>query len=151
MARHSSTGARLMGAAMDRPSYRFADIESQAMVYAQVLAGHAPEADALFAQGHYRRKRHMTMVLFNFRDAGVVRSTEGLIRLRELRSFHAHYRPLAKGSRIWKTADWLCCGGVVYLVHDDPDQIASDIETFRAWEKRGELYGVRSADALVGA
>ncbi len=145
------TGARLMGAAMDRPSYRFADIESQAMVYAQVLAGHAPEADALFAQGHYRRKRHMTMVLFNFRDAGVVRSTEGLIRLRELRSFHAHYRPLAKGSRIWKTADWLCCGGVVYLVHDDPDQIASDIETFRAWEKRGELYGVRSADALVGA
>lgn len=134
------TGARLMGAAMDSASYRFADAESQAMVYAQMLAGTATQRDELFARRHYAMNRRMTKLLFKFREAGEVRGTDGLQRLQSLRSFHAHYRGLGRGARVHATADWLCCGGVVYLVHEDPDQIGSDIEIFRTWERRGELY-----------
>jgi hypothetical protein len=38
---------------------------------------------------------------------------------------------------------------VIYLVHDDPRQIASDIETIRRWEARGLLYGVQPATAVA--
>jgi ATP-grasp domain-containing protein len=134
------TGARLMGAAMDSPSYRFARADSQAMVYALVLTGTDTEREELFARRHYAPKRQMTKLLFEFQEAAEIRGTDGLDRLCTLPSFHAHYRPLDKGARVWKTADWLCCGGVVYLVHDDPDQIASDIDSFRTWERRGQLY-----------
>jgi ATP-grasp domain-containing protein len=134
------TGARVMGAAMDSASYRFAGAESQAMVYAQMLAGTASQRDELFARRHYAMRRRMTKLLFKFRETAEVRGTDGLRRLQSLRSFHAHYRALGKGARVHRTADWLCCGGVVYLVHEDPDQIASDIDSFRAWERRGELY-----------
>lgn len=147
-------GARLMGAAMDAPSYRFAGLDSQAMVYAQVLAGTDEERAALFAKRHYTRKRHITTLLFTFDTDGKVRSTGGLDRLQRLPSFHAHYRALADGAKVWKTADWLCCGGVIYLVHDDPYQILSDIDTFRTWEKCGMLYALDALaplDTKVGA
>ena len=51
------------------------------------------------------------------------------------------------GGRVWKTADWLACGGVVYFVHADPEQIASDIATFRAWGRRGALYELAAPEA----
>ena len=82
----------------------------------------------------------MTKLLFDFRHAAEVRGTDGLARLRSLPSFHAHYRALAKGARIPKTTEWLCCGGVIYLVHDEPAQIDDDIARIRAWEQRGALY-----------
>ncbi len=146
------TGARLMGAAMDRPSYRFAGMESQAMVYARVLARMGGDCDALFARRHYAPpRRHITKLLFDFEAAGEVRGTEGLARLRELPSFHAHYRPLAKGARVARTADWLCRGGVVYLVHEDRAQIAADIEAIRRWERRGQLYDIAPADLHTDA
>jgi len=141
------TGARLMGAAMDEHSYQAAGMQTQASVYASVLAGTDADRDALFAKRHYQPKRHMTKLLFNFQTDAVVRDTKGLDRLGRLPSFDAHYRPLAEGARVWKTADWLACGGVVYLIHDDAKQIAADIEMFRSWEKQGALYGLDPATA----
>jgi biotin carboxylase len=141
------TGARLMGAAMDEPSYHSAGTRTQANVWAGVLAGTDAERETLFAKGHYRRERHMTKLLFNFQGDAVVRRTDGLRRLSALASFDAHYRPLAEGARVWKTADWLACGGVIYLVHDDEKQIAGDIAEIRNLERRGELYGLETTPA----
>jgi biotin carboxylase len=143
------TGARIMGAAMDEPSYAAAGMRTQANVFAGVLAGCERERRDPFADGHYRFRRHMTKLLFNFADDGWIRRTAGLRRLRELPSFHAHYRPLADGARVWRTADWLACGGVIYLVHDDPRQIAADIETVRRWERRNALYDVAPLTAVA--
>jgi hypothetical protein len=136
------TGARLMGAAMDEPSYAAAGMRSQANVFAGVLAGSDEARDARFCRGQYRFCRHMTKLLFNFASDGNIRGIDGLTRLRELPSFHAHYRRLGKGDSVWRTADWLACGGVVYLIHDDPRQIAADVRTIRAWEKQRALYDV---------
>jgi hypothetical protein len=145
------TGARVMGAAMDRASYEEAGLQSHAMAYARALVEDDADCDAMFAQRHYTRLRHMTKLLFNFREAAEVHSVAGLARLRELPSFHAHYRALKVGARVWRTADWLCCGGVVYLVHDDRRQIEADIRTFRAWEQDGLLYGLTPVGAMVEA
>lgn len=136
------TGARVMGAAMDEPSYAAAGMRTQANVFAGVLAGCDGERDEPFAKGRYRFRRHMTKLLFNFHGDGTVRGTAGLARLRQLPSFNAHYRPLAVGGRVWETADWLACGGIIYLIADDPGQIAGDIETIRQWEKRNQLYDI---------
>ncbi len=84
----------------------------------------------------------MAKVMFNFDDAAEVCSLDGLSHLWQLPSFHAHYRSLRVGDRVGQTADWLCAGGVIYLIHDDPDQIAADIRAIRSWERRGELYGL---------
>jgi len=135
------TGARVMGAAMDRHSYQAAGMASQAGAYAAILAD--PDAqDSLFAKGHYHCDRHLSKVLFNFKEAARVIGTDGLARLRELPSFHAHYRALKPGSLVHRTADWLAQGGVVYFVHDDETQIAKDIARMRAFENEGLLYGL---------
>lgn len=145
------TGARIMGAAMDRASYEAGGTESHAMVFARSLLAGAAECCALFNRRHYALARHMTKLLFNFRQPAEVVSTEGLARLRALPSFQAHYRGLAPGARVWKTQDWLCCGGVVYLIHDERRQIEADIATFREWESEGLLYGLAPLGALVEA
>lgn len=143
------TGARLMGAAMDRPSYDVAGATTQASAYAASLVGGQRERDELFAKRHYALHNHLTKVFFSFQEKGVVQSIDGLARLRELPSFHAHYRGLARGDRVWRTSDSLACGGVVYLIHDNRQQIAVDIEQIRTWEKRGQLYAVTSTEPQV--
>jgi biotin carboxylase len=136
------TGARVMGAAMDRCSYAAAGIPSQAAVLAMVLSGSDCERDDLFLRRHYRLRRQLALVLFNFSEAATVTDTEGLARLGDLPSFHAHHRGLKPGDKVWRTADWLARGGVMYLVHDSADQIAADIRAIRDLEKRGALYGL---------
>ena len=141
------TGARIMGAAMDEASYRAAGTYSQASVYATVLSGEPWEYSRLFAHGHYEPGRHMSKLMFDFTCDGQVTSVDGLSQLRSLPSFHAHYRGLKPGDLVCKTKDWLCRGGVVYLVHDSREQISADIATFRDWERRGRLYGIESVIA----
>jgi hypothetical protein len=46
---------------------------------------------------------------------------------------------------VWRTSDSLFCGGVVYLVHENREQIHADIRQFREWEAAGELYAVATA------
>lgn len=138
------TGARLMGAAMDAPSYAAAGMRTQAAIFAAVLGECRHHREAIFEAGRYRVGRHMSKILFNFSRDGVVASTDGLRRLEALPSFHRHYRALRRGERVWRTADWLACGGVIYLVHDDPGQIAADIETIRFWEAAGALYAIEA-------
>lgn len=130
------TGARIMGAAMDTPSYEAASLSSQAGVLASVLAGEDLPREA----AHYRRNRQMSKVLFNFKEAATVTGIEGLKRLATLPSFHAHYRGLKPGSTVHRTADWFAQGGVVYLVHDETARIQHDIRQIRRWEKTGLLY-----------
>ncbi|MBS0234690.1 MAG: ATP-grasp domain-containing protein [Proteobacteria bacterium] len=143
------TGARLMGAAMDEPSYAAAGMHTQANVLAEVLGGCPEEREAVLSACHYHFEKHISKVLFNFGASGRVRSTEALERLQSLPSFHAHYRPLRRGDRVWKTADWFACGGMIYLVHDNPGQIAADIETVRIWESRGALYDIETDVAAI--
>lgn len=142
------TGARLMGAAMDEPSYAAAGMRTQANVFADVIAGCVRHREAVFAETHFRLDRHMSKILFNFEQDGVISDTAGLDRLSDLPSFHAHYRPRRPGERVWRTANWLACGGMIYLVHDDAGQIDADIETIRSWEQAGLLYAV-TPDAAV--
>ncbi len=136
------TGARLMGAAMDAPSYRAAGMETQASVYATALTASDAEWDRIADSRHYTFYRHLTKLFFVFPQAGVVQNLEGLGRLRGLYSFDAHYRTLRIGDRTWRTEDSLACGGVVYLVHDLQRQIAADMGQFRSWEQAGLLYGL---------
>jgi hypothetical protein len=144
------TAACLTGMAMDGPSYRAAGIETQASVYARVLAGSSAERDMLFKGHRYRLAHHMTKLLFNFREPAEVRNLAGLDRLRALPSFHAHARPLAVGDRVRQTAAWLARGGVVYLIHDDVRQIGADAKQFRRWHGHGELYGLAPLSAEGG-
>lgn len=144
------TAACLAGIATHRESYRAVGVESQADVFARVLAGTDAEREALFKGHHYRLTHHLTKLLFRLRGSARVRSVSGLARLRTLPSFHAHHRPLSLGDQITRASAWAAPGGVVYLVHDDLGQIGADSTQFRLWESRGELYGlatVGEADA----
>ena len=116
---------------------------TQAGVYASALAGIEAERQAIFAAPHYAFVRPMSKVFFLFEGEGEVETTAGLARLPELPSFHALYRPIRKGARVWRTDDSLACGGTMYLVHDEAGQIADDIDQIRAWERQGLLYGVK--------
>ncbi len=138
------TGARLMGAAMDEPSYGAAGLPTQARVYAQALS--SPGCfDRALERGHYGLRRHLTKVFFLFEQDGEIAGVDGLRRLAGLPSFDAHYRPLSPGTRVCKTVDMQPSGGTVYLVHDDRDRIAADVAQMRRWERQGLLYTVRAS------
>jgi len=146
------TGARLMGGAMDLDSYRAAGLPTQASRYADALAMPTGASRSIDGKDTYALKRHLAKVFFIFDRAGEVHGTDGLAKLKTLPSFHAHYRALEKGARVWRTSDSLFCGGVVYLVHEDSKQIHEDIQQFREWEAAGELYTVfpaRVEESLV--
>jgi hypothetical protein len=143
-------GPALVGAAaclaadpMDRAPYVAAGLHTQASVLAgRLTANSEPDHCAGFAAGRYRPARHLTKLLFNFSAPATIVSLAGLSRLRQLASFHALYRPLAPGDRVRRSNAWLADGGVVYLVHDEAEQISADARQFRLWESRGELYGL---------
>ena len=140
-------GPTLVGAAaclapdpMDRAPYVAAGLATQAGVLADQLAG--DDDDAGLVSGRYRLARHMTKLLFHFSVPAAVVGFAGLSRLRQLESFHSLHRPLAPGERVRGRNAWRADGGVVYLVHDDAEQIGADARQFRLWESRGELYGL---------
>jgi hypothetical protein len=140
-------GPTLIGAAaclaadpMDRSPYMAAGLRTQASVFAGLLAG--TERAAGWNAPRYRLGRHMTKLLFHFDAPAVIVSLAGLSRLRRLASFHSLHRPLAIGARVRRSDAWLAEGGVVYLVHDEAEQIDADASQFRLWQRRGELYGL---------
>jgi len=144
----TADGPALVGAAaclaadpMDRAPYVAAGLHTQAGELAGLLAAGA-DRNAGVAPGRYRPQRHMTKLLFNFSAPAAIVSLTGLSRLRQLASFHSLYRPLAPGDRVRRSNAWLADGGVVYLVHDEAEQISADARQFRLWESRGELYGL---------
>jgi hypothetical protein len=139
-------GAHLMATSMDRRAYREAEIPTQARVLAESLTLPRTEWRSRFAAEHYRFCNHMTQVFLSFDEEGVVRSVRGLAKLRKLPSFQAHDRPLSVGDRVSRTAGLQAVGGIVHLVHEDPEQIASDLLTLREWESGGELYDVASRE-----
>lgn len=144
------TGARVMGAAMDGPSYRAAEARTQASAYAEILLGDKAGRDMLFAQRHYARKRRLSKVFFTFEGAGTITATHDLANLATLATFHAHYRAAQPGARVWKSEDALCCGGVVYLVGHAGDeacaQVDADLARLREMEAGGTLYSVVYVD-----
>ncbi|MEJ0064827.1 MAG: hypothetical protein WDM85_04835 [Caulobacteraceae bacterium] len=143
----AADGPALVGAAsclaadpMDGAPYVAAGLTTQASALADLLAGTAHDLGP-DVQG-YRLARHMTKLLFNFSAPAAIVSLAGLSRLRRLASFHSLYRPLAPGDRVRRGNAWLADGGVVYLVHDEAEQISADARQFRLLESRGELYGL---------
>jgi hypothetical protein len=136
------TGACLMGGAMDAAPYQAAGLPTQASRYADVLTASNTVNYIAPGESTYVFKRNLVKAFFVFDQAGTVRDTAGLSKLKALPSFRDHYRALGKGARVWRTSDSLCCGGVVYFVHDDPKQIDADLRQFREWEAAGELYAV---------
>jgi hypothetical protein len=141
------TSASLMGSAMDLDPYRAAGLPTQASRYADVLTMSASASRSVAGNGTYALKRHLAKVFFIFDRAGEVYDTEGLSKLKTLPSFHAHYHALEKGAQVWRTSDSLFRGGVVYLVHDEFEQIEWDIQRFREWEAAGDLYATVPAMA----
>jgi biotin carboxylase len=138
------TNARIMGAAMDPVPYRAAGLPTQASCFAEAITSPA-QFESTLARGHYEFRQHLTKVFFLFEHAGEIGGVGGLDRLSALPSFHAHYRALRPGDRVWRTSDTLARGGTVYLVHAERPRILADLERIRAWEKQGALYAVRTA------
>jgi hypothetical protein len=142
------SGAGLLRIAMDHAPYRAAGLHTQAGAYAVALAGPVAARDQLFRGDAYSPQKHVTKLFFVFDEDGEIRNVRGLARLRALPSFHAHYRPLAKGEEVTRTTDTRGRGGVVYLVHESREQIARDVETIREWERGGELYDIAPHEDL---
>jgi hypothetical protein len=136
------TDACVMSEAMDAAPYRAAGLPTQAGRYADVLMTSDAVNYSAAGESCYGFKRHLTKVFFVFDQPGTVRDAGGLSRLKALASFCGHYRSLEEGARVGRTLGSLCCGGVVYLVHDDPRQIEADLRQLREWEAEGELYAV---------
>lgn len=145
------TGARLMGAAMDRDSYAAAGLKTQSIYHALDLMRPETMNELRSRSDRYARGRHVAKVFFAFAGDGVITSVDGLKRLNTLPTFHAIYRTLPAGTRVHLTTDSTGWGGAIYLVHDDPELIKRDREQIREWDEAGLLYDVayETAEAHV--
>jgi hypothetical protein len=136
------TGARLMGAAMDRDSYAAAGLKTQSIYHALDLMQPEWMNEMRRRSDRYLPGRHLTKVFFAFAGDGVITGVDGLERLLELPTFHAIYRTLPVGTRVHLTTDSTGWGGAIYLVHEDAALIERDREQIREWDAEGLLYEI---------
>lgn len=83
------------------------------------------------------RPRHVSLI--NPRDGGVVPSHEAMEVIRELPSYAHTVLAHPEGHPLPRTIDVVTSPGFVYLISDDPDQIAADYARLRQLELDG-LY-----------
>jgi len=145
----ADNGLRLVGAtaclmSLEPPNSVWPDagLQAQATVWAERLAATARSRCAPVVPATYDPSRPVTIVMFRFPRRSRVTGLDGLARLGTLPSFRGHVGPLSRGDIIEPRSTWLASGGLVALIHDDPEQISADIRQFRAWESRRELYGL---------
>lgn len=136
------TGARPMGLPMERASYDKAGLKTQCGYYALDLVRPDIMNGIRARRDRFEKRSNLTEVLFLFDRPGEICSVDGLSRLQQLPSFHAHYGALRVGERVTKTTNSLGKGGTIYLVHDDQQQIQRDKEAIRRWETDGALYKI---------
>jgi hypothetical protein len=117
-----------------------AGMQAQTTVWAERLASrsrHAPVGPAT-----YGPNRPVTIAMFRFPRRARITGLDGLARLGTLPSFRVHVGLLSRGDIVEPGSTWSASGGLIVLVHDNPEQIAADLRQFRTWESRGELYGL---------
>jgi hypothetical protein len=131
--------ARIMGPTIERDEFFDSMGHSPVSLTAECYAD--PQAFARRGSGRYRIKQAMAIVFFLFEEHGIIRSHEGLDRLKTLRSFRKLAKVMPIGTRFEPTRDSVGRPGFVYLMHEDMDQVLADRDTVRAWEDAGVLYG----------
>ncbi|MGI9488268.1 MAG: ATP-grasp domain-containing protein [Geminicoccaceae bacterium] len=137
------TGARLMGPTIEASPYLAAGLPgTQASALAHSLVAPDRLVEDYRAERCYCYRKAIAKSFFIFKGQGTVRSTKGLERLKSLPSFHSMHRPLLEGDEVRLTADTVGRGGVVYLVHDRPEQIDQDRSLIRKWDDDNQLYEV---------
>jgi biotin carboxylase len=104
------------------------------------LARTDPERFARMTDSPYRLRTHLRYVSLICPRAGTVDSTAGLDQIRALPSYAAMSVAFNLGQRVAPTVDSASSPGYVYLVSDDPDQIATDYRRLRDIEQT-TLYG----------
>jgi biotin carboxylase len=75
-------------------------------------------------------------------SGGRVVSTPGFDKIRKLRSFNSIQSDIAPGSLVEPSIDLFTGLGSVFLMHDDPDVMAADLDVIRAMEVDGSLLEV---------
>lgn len=94
--------------------------------------------------GYAIRRRIMAVALVSGESGRLLRSNcEELIS--SLPSFLEFYRKPEVGEAIGRTIDLFTSPGVVYLLHDDLDQIERDYRQIRAWERERKLLVLQAA------
>lgn len=96
-----------------------------------------PEGFGSLPQTGYRRASAAAFVSLINRQAGVVRAVPGQSRLANLPSFVEAIGLVREGDRIAPTESLFSGGGLIYLCHDDPEQLLRDRATLRSFEGDG--------------
>ncbi len=99
--------------------------------YAEALAVHS----GLAPNAPYTYRRHFAVCCLINPRAGRVTDIVGLERIRRLRSYHSSKIMAQRGHLAPETVDLFSAWGLVCLVHEDDDQLSSDIELVHSTAK----------------
>jgi biotin carboxylase len=92
----------------------------------------------------YVLREHVTGVWLIAREAGVVTGGRGMAQVRRLPSYFDAIESVGVGGVVPRTVDLFSAPGLIYLVHEDADQIEADYERIRALERGGRFFALQA-------
>jgi hypothetical protein len=142
------TGARLMGATIERDQFVAALSETQVDLTAMAVC--APDDFRARLDRPYRLSANLKIMWVHFSSAGVITSDDGCDRLAELESFAGYFGRPRMGETVRPSTDTTGKGGFVYLLSEDHVALERDAERARKLIDGGELFEVaaRTEDEL---
>ncbi|CUB09079.1 Phosphoribosylamine--glycine ligase [Bacillus cereus] len=92
----------------------------------------------------YKLNKNLFCITLVSKETGIVTENHVMEKLKELKSFYKVFHTPKVGERIFETVDLFTNPGIIYLLHDDREQIQRDYEEIRRLEKQGEFFRVKS-------
>lgn len=91
---------------------------------------------------HYTINKNLFCITLASNETGVVVENNVAEKLKELVSFYAVFHTPKPGETIERTIDLFSNPGIIYLLHEDREQILKDYEQIRKWEDSGAFFKV---------
>jgi len=92
----------------------------------------------------YELRQYLSCITLASHESGIVVANNVKDRVSSLPSFYAVFHTPEVGDKILRTVDLFSNPGIIYLLHENSDQVNRDYKQIREWEAAKVLFKVRS-------
>jgi biotin carboxylase len=92
----------------------------------------------------YQLRSGLYCITLQSHNNGIVITNNCSEHLSDMPSFHAMFHTPLPGERIHRTTDLFSNPGIIYLLHENREQLEADYKRIREWEAAGKLFSVRA-------
>ncbi len=136
------TAPRLMGASLEEKPFGDAFGWTQAQVVAEAALN--PNAFERLAHQGYKPRKNIAIFHLNVPRGGNVKSIPGVPMIKSLQTFYGTYNLPDVGAPVEDTEVNVARCGFIYLIHEDRQQLLSDVRRILDWREEKSFFNLDS-------